>query len=788
MTYVHTQRTLRLRGEEVTRLQKELDDKSKEIERLKALLELVRKKRPLVAGGARAEEAEENGAAGAGATRVTPSLALFAATADDGVGRGQPARMLLELRQNIASRDTVIDGLRMELGALRKAEKDMDEALHAKTTELEEARALCASLTADLSAKDARIEELQKRCVATTPVGRTGDTRNSSISHGIENPDVVLLRQKLEEYKQRCRVAEAAVSATRAQLQSLEIGAFSSRPTAIDPPQQQQEAGLRAELEHLQRCLQREKDTSAELERHWRQRLDSDRRMTESDVDTARSEAEACRREVARMQRQLTTASFAEAQLQAARNENDTLQQRVVELREENSAQAARERELRNELRATKEVNDRREDEVVSLQRRLKIAKDSEGGLREEVEMLEGKLERAEERFRAVERESTMPQRVDGVEPSAVPRELSSYAALMALNTQLQERLQSLEAELRTAKTAPASEEANSKVGSAAVAATGGGDAVGERIARIGAEVAELREGLQRTGASLQQLQAEFAASSVSNEQLQAELQSVRGAYGALSQRWGEVARELAGITDGGSSGDASESGAKEVQRPPSARRKPRADTRRGRVQELPQQQEGPTAEPSKAAVTVQHNDEERCAELQVEVQRLRGLLCKRDEELQRARTSLAAAKAEADVARKQEAVYEELVRGVGERKVSSLRAARIEAAHWRQQVAELQRLCEEQKHTIANSRTPQKLAVQDAPQSASCSGTVWDDEYIIEEALRQEAARLDAELGALRSELQTTRVELDHWKTLAVGATTTALCESEKGQCVKDT
>ncbi|RNF20840.1 uncharacterized protein Tco025E_03731 [Trypanosoma conorhini] len=700
-------------------------------------------------------------------------------SAEGGGGeRGATAKLLLELRRNIASRDTIISNLRLELSSLRQAKQQAQEQIDAVSAEVAAIHARCETLSADVCLKERTIEDLQKRCGAAQSTAVKGSTTSGSIDNGSGSgaPEVVEPGQRPKEGRLQQRAADTAIGSLQQRLHPIEVrGLYLSRATGTETQQQTQwgkeeegeeeeREGLRGELLRLRQCLDREEEARGESGRLWRRRLEADLRTAESELSTARAEVEACKREVARMQRQVTAAGFMEAQLQAARNENDALQQRVCELREENLAQSARERELLDELRATKEAYDRREDEVSSLQRRLRASREKEGGLREEVETLEGRL-------RAVgPAASYTHHRNDGsgaVPANAPPpHELSSYAALMELNARLQQRLALLEAELQQArKAAPAAH-------AAAVAAATSDEGVGlvkERVTQLDKCVSELQQRLAQTGAFLQQQQqqqAQFATSQLSCERMRTELNAVRDAYGALSDCWGALIEELAGV---GSSGAATAGEDTHAGRQAAPLEGPRPSAIRSRLQDV-QRHALLTAEDAPATI----------AALRAEVSRLSECLRQREEELGQTRRELVAAKLELDNVRRRAATCEGIGRGVGERKVSSLRAARMELEHWRQQAMEralacetLNKQCEEQQQLITSLHASLRLNPT-TPSLTSGLGLIvgadGNDDRIIEEALREETARLDEEMNALRREVRTMRRERDHWKAVAAG------------------
>ncbi|RNF07572.1 hypothetical protein TraAM80_03255 [Trypanosoma rangeli] len=762
MSYVHAQKTLRLRGEEVTRLHREVEDKSKDIERLKALLALMRKKRP------QANEAgvEEEGSGCSGTAHLAPSLVLFAATAaDDNNGeRSATANLLMELRQNIAARDTVINNLRMELNSLRQAKRAADKQVHAVSEEVAAAHARCERLAADVSLKDRAIEDFQKRCAFTQTASRNGSTtavNNNDNSGGTGVPEAVAVGQRIGKRRLQHRVVDNVIRDIQQQLHRIEVtGLYLPRTTSTEMRQEEEEEeeeGLRDESMRLRQRLDRGDEARDESEQLCRRRLGADLCTAEAELSKARAAVEAYKREVTRMQKQVVTAGFMEAQLQAARNENDALQQRVCELREENLAQFSREQELLSELRSTKEAHDRCEDEVSLLQRRMRASKENEDGLREEVGVLEGKL-------RAVERrDSTHAHRSDGTEAvltdAPPPHELSSYATLMVSNARLQERLTSLEAELQQAREQSPSANA---AADAAVSDKGSG-IVKQRVARLVTGVAELKARLEESGAFLQQEQSQLATSRLSWERLRAEFSGVRDAYKTLSHCLDTFTQEQAEV--GPSEAIAAEDTRGDEQ---AQHESPVSSAVRSRLRDVQRH------------ALMAADAPEIIAALRVEVFRLCECLKEREEALGRTRRELVATSLELDNVRRQVSTFGGTGKGVGERKVSSLRAARVELEHWRQQATErelaceaLRRQCQEQQQLIASLHD--SLQLHSTPPSMTSDpvfrgGADWSDDHIIEEALRGETARLDEEMNVLRREVSTVKKERDHWKAVATG------------------
>ncbi|KAF5223490.1 hypothetical protein ECC02_003509 [Trypanosoma cruzi] len=744
MSHVHAQKTLRLRGEEVKRLRRELEEKTREIERLKSLIAVLRKAHHQANGSVAETDAVES----AGPATVSPSLALFAATAADGVGggRGAEARLLLQLRQNIASRDTIISDLRMELSALRQAKKEADEKVNKLTAEVAEMHARCEKLSAELGVKDKTIEELEKRCAGAQMSevnGGIGKSGNDN-SDGTSSSDVLELRQKLEEYRLHHRAADDVIEGIQQQLQRIEaMGLCVPHCNSTGKLPSQQEEGLRGELMHLRQCLDREEETRAESERLWRRSHEADLRMLETELCSTKAEAEAYKREVARMQKQIATAGFMEAQLQAARNENDALQQRVCELREENIAQSSREKELLHELRSTKEAQDRREEEVSSLQRRLRNSKENEDRLRKEVEMLEGRL-------RAVER---------GLSDAPPPYELISYAALMKLNADLQERLKTLETEPQKAKKTPPLVNTTDDV----TLLEAGGDIAMEPVARATVEEEGPNARMEQGGACLHGVPEQSATSIAPSEPLQVKLKDVHDAYRTPSHRLDEVSLELVSPEQCGA---VSAESTKRVNK--EAGKAHCKSAIRSRLQDVQWH----------AIMTA--NGSDATDKLRAEVSRLRKCLKTCEEELEQTRMELEATKLELDNARRQQVAYNGPTQGVGERKVSSLRAARMELEHWRQlavehesALVELKKRYEGLKIAIASLQESTQVSPNtSAPVSAFVlpDWVACNDEHIIEEALRDETARIDEDMNKLRRELHTMRKDRDHWMAVATG------------------
>ncbi|CBH17531.1 hypothetical protein, conserved [Trypanosoma brucei gambiense DAL972] len=444
--YTNLQKVVSRKNEEIEKLHQEVVTKTKEIERLNGLVDKLSKRR----GNSTGSALDEGRAASARGSRpsFSPSLALYAKGASEdklsnkvnGAG-GAPAKMLLELRQNVASRDTIIDNLRMELHSAQHEKKESESKANKLGTELEDAKAQVTKLRSDLTTRDAVIEDMQRRLVSLpeTTVGSSSQglyrTPNSSNNSGPPTKQPML-----HELGGNCLASNGALEHMRHDSQQLGGAGTLPYKSALCPGTQHQdlESAFRLELEHLRRCLEREKDTNSELEKHWRRRQEVEKRMAEVELNTARAEAEAFRRELTRLQQQQAMSNFAENQLQTARSENDVLQQRVQELREENAAQASREMELRNNVRLLRETCERHEEEVETLHRRMKVMKDNEIRLQEDIDILEEKLSRAE-RMRAAEQNGN----------NSLSCDIGSYVSLMSLNEKLQRRTEELEEQIR---------------------------------------------------------------------------------------------------------------------------------------------------------------------------------------------------------------------------------------------------------------------------------------------------------------------------------------------------
>nr|CCC95189.1 conserved hypothetical protein [Trypanosoma congolense IL3000] len=432
------------KNQEIEELQCVVSKKKKEIEHLKAQLASATKQHP----AASLPVLDDRGASARGIRdTIRPSLSLYARSSsaeklsDKVTNEGGPAaKMLLELRQNVASRDTIIDNLRMELHALQHEKKETATRTSKMTAELEEARAMCEKFRSEVAAKDSLVSDLQRRLLslpATTKAlnmaaPHTSVTRSSAFE---EAEDKISFRRPNERFYS----LGDGIENVEGILRQAEASVFSPVKSAPFPGKHHEDSygHVRLELDHLRRCLEREKEANSELERQWRRRREVDMRMAEVELNAARAEADAFRRELTKLQQQATVCNFAEAQLQTARTENDTLHQRVQELRDENNAQASREMELRNTVRLLRESCERHEEEVDLLRRRVNMMKDNEGRMREEIGVLEERLS-SSERMRLAGHNGDASASCD----------INSYLSLMSLNAELQQRTKDLEDEI----------------------------------------------------------------------------------------------------------------------------------------------------------------------------------------------------------------------------------------------------------------------------------------------------------------------------------------------------
>ncbi|KAG8347290.1 hypothetical protein TRVL_01871 [Trypanosoma vivax] len=682
VSYVGLHKTLSRKNEEVLQLQNDINKKKREIERLNALVQSLRRRSP-EAEGAR-EEDRAMTARGDGAGRIIPSLALFAASRKSGLanntngGGGPPAKMLLELRQNIASRDTVIDRLRIEMGALQNSNTEKDVKIKRLEEELEKARSECAKLLNDIAVAKAPTSSVQNGAPSTAndfPIP-TDISAGCGASSSKVRDEIEVIRHQLEDYRKNFSADDNTTEHIGRKLQQLEQVVPPTYASGADaspqPHQWPLHGGMRDELDHLRRCLEREKDASADMERQWRRRREADMRMAEAELSSARAETEVFRRELVRLQQQLAISNFADAQLQTARNENDALQQRVHELREENMAQASREVELRNSIRSLRESCERHEDELLALQRRLKVTKESESRLREEVSELEERLARVEE---AAEHAGSPP-----------PDELNSYMSLLSLNTELQNRVKALEDEIQQTK---------------------------KTVSATSTEGVEPED--SAGGCPIAAIEAAAARSD--------------------DTKLDDECCELFDVEE-----------------------------KRDVVAAVPP---------------------DSVEELQDRVCSIMSRLSDCEEELRRSREQLSAAESEVAILRQQKDACVEKARETVQRKVSSLRAAREEALHYQEQlkkqsmvILDLQQQCKRKQElleSVGKGGLSGLKGMQRAP-CPSCNGANSDcvdvvarlEEQLIEEALREESMRVDAELEALRTELASTQMERDQWKMVA--------------------
>lgn len=767
--YLHAKRTLCLRSEEVERLRAEVMEKSNLVEHMKALLAMMQKK---LLGTNDCSAANDN-IVGSDDTGLNLPPAFFAVAKGDGVrcNHGATANLLMDLRQNIAMRDTVINDLRAEITSLRNAKSAVDDRVQTLEAELAESRARCDSLIADADIRSSTIENMPRYCFTTqigysnSPNRGVGRGSGDGGGNGGADVDVRTTPFQLVEHRERYHTVDNAMSDVGRHMERTAAAQVCSPCVARGEISLLPQEGLRVELMHTRQTLEREREATAELERQWRRRREADLAMMEAELNTAKTEVEAYKQEMTRIQRRLTTASFAEVQLQAAHNENDVLQQRVVELREANTAQTSRERELRSELNITKEACNRHESEVASLQSRLKASRASECGLREEVEILGEKLARAEERLRTMKSGSTVSSLKDGMtlSPNASPpHDLSSYAALMKLNANLQDQLSALETELQRAKgTSPPrvppllEKRGTTWMGNADEVASN--DATwARRFAQFSTETVALKLDIEAIQTFLHKLQKRFASSKGLSSGLRAELEGVCNTCDVLFRRWEKVAQDVTQMGE-------SEAPAVEADKM-TLEKKQRSSAIRDRLQSVQRH----------ALLTAEAPD--FLTALETQTNRLK----EREEELKRTRLQLTAAMEEIDALRQKQkqprsAGEEESVCGVGERKGSSQFATRTVLTQLREQLALRDATVEELKtKTVEQQRVIESLRNATSPVSTASpisNRGRWDDEKIIEEALRQEAIRMDEEMDEMRCKVHAMQKERDYWRAMAMGA-----------------